>query len=169
MSAIPRLKKIVDERDSTEDPPPYNHTTTPRKINMEHVNSTPTAKAPAERFTGDVYLNMIDTPSEPARLTAALVRFTPGARTNWHRHAGGQTLYVTDGTGLVGTRDGNVVRVSAGHTVKCPAGEEHWHGATDSTFMAHIAMVVGNADGDGTTWLEPVTDEQYADAVNGSR
>ncbi|MDQ0993168.1 quercetin dioxygenase-like cupin family protein [Streptomyces sp. V3I7] len=68
--------------------------------------------------------------------------------------------------GLVGTRDGNVVRVSAGQTVKCPAGEEHWHGATDTTLMAHIAMVVGDGVGDGTTWLEPVTAEQYADALN---
>lgn len=133
---------------------------------MKHITSTPTAKAPAERFTGDVYLNMIEAPTPPARLASALVRFTPGARTNWHSHANGQTLYVTDGVGLVGTRDGNVVRVSAGHTLKCPAGEEHWHGATDTTLMAHIAMVVGDADGDGTTWLEPVTDEQYTDALD---
>ncbi|MFD4259083.1 cupin domain-containing protein [Streptomyces sp. NPDC058534] len=133
---------------------------------MEHITSTPTAKAPAERFTGDVYLNMIEAPSEPARLAAALVRFTPGARTHWHSHANGQTLYITDGVGLVGTRDGSVVRVSAGQIVKCPAGEEHWHGGTDTTLMAHIAMVVGDADGDGTTWLEPVTDERYTHALN---
>ncbi|MFB7459071.1 cupin domain-containing protein [Streptomyces sp. NPDC056188] len=132
---------------------------------MEHITSSPTAKAPAERFTGDVYLNAIETPSDPARLAAALVRFTPGARTNWHAHAKGQTLYVTDGVGLVGTRDGNVVRAVAGQTVKCPAGEEHWHGATDTTLMAHIAMLVGDESGDGTTWLEPVTDEQYAKAL----
>ncbi|WP_406166038.1 cupin domain-containing protein [Streptomyces sp. NBC_00996] len=132
---------------------------------MEIVTQTPTAKAPAERFTGDVYLNMIETPAEPARLATALVRFTPGARTNWHSHANGQTLYITDGVGLVGTRDGDVVRVSAGQTVKCPPGEEHWHGGTDTTLMAHIAMVVGGADGDGTTWLEPVTDEQYAEVL----
>ncbi|MFK0150716.1 cupin domain-containing protein [Streptomyces sp. NPDC090499] len=132
---------------------------------MELVTQTPTAKAPAERFTGDVYLNMIQTPAEPARLATALVRFTPGARTNWHSHANGQTLYITDGVGLVGTRDGDVVRVSAGHTVKCPPGEEHWHGGTDTTLMAHIAIVVGEPGGDGTTWLEPVTDEQYAEAL----
>ena len=132
---------------------------------MELVTHTPTAKGPAERFTGDVYLNMIQTPTEPARLATALVRFTPGARTNWHSHANGQTLHITDGVGLVGTRDGEVVRVSAGQTVKCPPGEEHWHGGTDTTLMAHIAMVVGVAGGDGTTWLEPVTDEQYAEAL----
>ncbi|MFJ8487118.1 cupin domain-containing protein [Streptomyces sp. NPDC094038] len=132
---------------------------------MELVTHTPTAKGPAERFTGDVYLNLIQAPAEPARLATALVRFTPGARTNWHSHANGQTLCITDGVGLVGTRDGQVVRVSAGQTVKCPPGEEHWHGGTDTTLMAHIAMVVGVADGDGTTWLEPVTDEQYAEAL----
>ncbi|MEU0833196.1 cupin domain-containing protein [Streptomyces sp. NPDC005969] len=132
---------------------------------MEIVTQTPTVKAPAERFTGDVYLNMIETPAEPASLATALVRFTPGARTNWHSHVNGQTLYITDGVGLVGTRDGDVVRVSAGQTVKCPPGEEHWHGGTDTTLMAHIAMVVGDADRDGTTWLEPVTDEQYAAAL----
>ncbi|MET9663205.1 cupin domain-containing protein [Streptomyces sp. NPDC006510] len=109
---------------------------------------------------------MIDTPAEPAHLATALVRFTPGARTNWHSHANGQTLYITDGIGLVGTRDGHVVRACAGQTVKCLPGEEHWHGATDSTLMAHIAMVVGDDTGDGTTWLEPVTDEQYANALN---
>ena len=132
---------------------------------MEHITDTPTLKAPAERFTGDVYLNMIEAPAEPARLAAALVRFTPGARTNWHSHALGQTLYITDGVGLVGTRDGHVVRVSAGETVKCLAGEEHWHGATDTNLMAHLALVVGDGNGDGTAWLEPVTDEQYAAAL----
>ncbi|MFF3931756.1 (R)-mandelonitrile lyase [Streptomyces hirsutus] len=132
---------------------------------MEHITQTPTAKAPAERFTGDVYLNMIETPVEPAWLATALVRFTPGARTNWHSHTNGQTLYITDGVGLVGTREGDVVRVSAGQTVKCPPGEEHWHGGTDTTLMAHIAIVIGDADGDGTMWLEPVTDEQYAAAL----
>ncbi|MFD9981456.1 cupin domain-containing protein [Streptomyces massasporeus] len=132
---------------------------------MEHITETPTVKAPAERFTGDVHLNMIEAPTDPARLASALVRFTPGARTNWHSHLKGQVLYVTDGVGLVGTRDGSVVRITAGETVKCPAGEEHWHGATDTTPMAHIAMIVGDESGDGTTWLEPVTDEQYAAAL----
>lgn len=70
-----------------------------------------------------------------------------------------------DGVGLVGTRDGHVVRVAAGHTVTCPPGEEHWHGATDTTLMAHFALVVGDGAGDGTTWLEAVTDEQYATAL----
>jgi quercetin dioxygenase-like cupin family protein len=135
---------------------------------MQVVTETPTIKAPAERFIGDVYLNPIQGPDAPVRLSGGLVRFTPGARTNWHSHALGQTLYITDGVGLVGTRDGRVVRVRAGQTVTCPPGEEHWHGGTDSTLMAHIALVV-NDDGDGTTWLEPVTDEQYRAALAHSR
>ncbi|MFE7674898.1 cupin domain-containing protein [Streptomyces albidoflavus] len=132
---------------------------------MEHIISTPTVKAPAERFTGDVYLNTVESPTAPARLAAALVRFTPGARTHWHRHAHGQTLHITDGEGLVVTRDDSAVRVAAGQTVKCPPGEEHWHGSTATTLMAHLAMVVGDADGDGTTWLEPVSDEEYEQAL----
>ncbi|MGW0864093.1 (R)-mandelonitrile lyase [Streptomyces sp. NPDC002611] len=132
---------------------------------MEHITDTPTLKAPAERFTGDVYLNMIETPTEPAHLAAALVHFTPGARTHWHSHALGQVLHITDGIGLVGTRDGNVIRVRAGETVKCPPNEEHWHGATDIYLLAHIAIVTGDSTGDGTTWLERVTDEEYATAL----
>ena len=132
---------------------------------MQVVTETPTLKAPAERFTGDVYLNPIQGPDAPSRLNGALVRFTPGACTNWHSHALGQTLHITDGVGLVGTRDGNVVRVRAGQTVTCPPGEQHWHGGTDTTLMAHIALVVSDGSGDGTTWLEPVTDEQYKTAL----
>ncbi|MEV0119688.1 cupin domain-containing protein [Streptomyces sp. NPDC050844] len=81
-------------------------------------------------------------------------------------HAKGQVLYVTDGVGLVSTRDSDVVRITASETVKCPADEGHWHGATDTPLMAHIAMVVGDESGDGTTWLEPVTDEQFTAALD---
>ena len=129
---------------------------------MQHIPLNETVKTPAERFTGDVYLTMIKTPEPPSRLVASLVRFTPGARTNWHSHANGQTLHVTEGVGYVVNRDGQVIRMRAGDTVWTPPGEEHWHGGTRSTVMCHIAMLEATADGDGTTWLEPVTDEQYA-------
>jgi quercetin dioxygenase-like cupin family protein len=127
------------------------------------LNTTrPTAKAPAQAFTGDVYVTPIYSGREPSRMTIALVRFTPGARTNWHSHAVGQTLHVTEGVGLVGTRDGSVVRVRAGDTVVCPPNEEHWHGAAVDTFMSHLAMLESLPGGeDPTTWLEPTTDEQY--------
>ncbi|NKQ55555.1 cupin domain-containing protein [Amycolatopsis sp. K13G38] len=135
---------------------------------MELIPVTDTVKTPASRFTGDVYLTMIKTPEPPSRLVASLVRFTPGARTNWHSHAVGQTLHVTEGVGLVVNRDGTVIRMRAGDTVWTPPGEEHWHGGTNTTCMSHIAMLEGPEDGaDGTTWLEPVTDEQYAAANQG--
>jgi quercetin dioxygenase-like cupin family protein len=132
-------------------------------VDLQHVH--PTVKTPAEWFTGDVYLTPIYRGAEPSRMSVSLVRFTPGARTNWHRHAVGQTLHVTEGTGLVGTRDGSVVRVRAGDTVICPPDEEHWHGATTDTFMSHLAMLENLPDGgDPTTWLEPLPDEQYRKA-----
>ena len=122
----------------------------------------PTAKAPAQAFTGDVYVTPIYTGQEPSRMTVALVRFTPGAHTNWHSHAVGQTLHVTDGVGLVGTRNGSVLRIRAGDTVICPPDEDHWHGAAADTFMSHLAMLESRPDGgDPTTWREPVPDEDY--------
>jgi quercetin dioxygenase-like cupin family protein len=121
-----------------------------------------TAKGPAQWFTGDVYVTPIYNGVEPSRMGVALVRFTPGAHSFWHRHAVGQTLHVTEGVGLVGTRDGQVVRVRAGDTVICPPDEEHWHGAAADTFMSHFALLESLPGGeDPTTWLEPVPDEQY--------
>jgi quercetin dioxygenase-like cupin family protein len=132
---------------------------------VELHTTRPTAKAPAANFTGDVYITPIYGGTEPSRMIIALVRFTPGARTNWHRHAVGQTLHVTDGVGLVGTRDGKVLRIRPGDTVVCPPDEDHWHGATADTFMSHLAMLEALPGGhDPTTWLEPVTGERYGPA-----
>ena len=125
---------------------------------MELKPVNPTAKGPASNFTGDVYVTPIHSGQEPSRMTVALVRFTPGAHTNWHRHAVGQTLHVTEGVGLVGTRDGQVVRVRAGDTVACPPGEEHWHGAGPDSYMLHLAISLGGHD-----WLDSVTDEEYGE------
>ena len=132
---------------------------------MELKPVNPTAKGPAATFTGDVYVTPIYNGEQPSRMVVALVRFTPGARTNWHSHAVGQTLHVTEGVGLVGTRDGTVLRIRAGETVVCPPDEDHWHGAATDTFMSHLAMLEVLPDGgDPTTWLEPVADEQYRSA-----
>ena len=132
---------------------------------MELHTPRPTAKAPSQAFTGDVYVTPIHTGQEPSRMTVALVRFPPGAHTNWHSHAVGQTLHVTEGVGLVGTRDGSVVRVRAGDTVICPPDEEHWHGAAADTFMSHLAMLEALPGGeDPTTWLEPLPDQDYRTA-----
>src|SRR5436305_15163853 len=97
---------------------------------MQQLKTTaPTAKAPARTFTGDVYVTPIYSGEEPSRMTVALVRFTPGAHSNWHSHAVGQTLHVTAGIGLVGPRDGTVLRIRAGDTAVCPPGGEDGHGA----------------------------------------
>ena len=129
---------------------------------MEHTPINPASKGPVERFNGDVYVTPIIGATGPSRLTAALVRFMPGARTNWHSHDVGQTLHGADGIGFVATRDGRVIRIRPGETVWTPPGEEHWHGATSDTVMVHYALLDINADGsDPTHWLEPVTDEQY--------
>ena len=132
-------------------------------VELKPVN--PTAKAPERNFTGDVYLTPVYSGTAPSRMTVALVRFTPGAHTNWHSHAVGQTLHVTEGVGLVGIWDGSVLRIRAGDTVICPPGEEHWHGAAADTFMSHLAMLEAGPDGtDPTTWLEPLPDGEYHEA-----
>jgi quercetin dioxygenase-like cupin family protein len=132
---------------------------------MELKTVSPTVKTPAQDFTGDVYMTPIHSGREPSRMVVALVRFTPGARTNWHSHAVGQTLHVTEGVGLVGTRDGTVLRIRAGETVVCPPDEDHWHGAATDTFMSHLAMLESKPDGgDPTTWLEPLPEDEYQKA-----
>lgn len=133
---------------------------------MEHRTTGPTTKLSADHFTGDVYLTAIARPVGESRLQASLVRFTPCARTDWHRHLLGQTLHVTEGEGLVVNRDGHVLRVRAGDTVWTPPGEEHWHGGTNLTCMSHIAMLQTDETGEGTVWLEPVTDQEYEAAHN---
>ena len=130
---------------------------------MEIDTKKPTVKNPPEQFTGDVYLDMIAAPrAEGQRMVVAKVRFMPGARTAWHSHALGQTLHITDGVGLIGTRDGRVIEVTPGQTIYTPPGEEHWHGATPDDYMEHLAMI-DSADNpaDTTIWLEHVSDEEY--------
>ena len=123
-----------------------------------------TVKTPAENFVGDVYLDSIFNGDGRSQLVLGLVRFTPGARTNWHRHANGQLLRCVDGTGVVVTRDGQVARLAAGETVWTPAGEDHWHGSTAGTMMCHYAILDASGEGEATTWLEPVTDAEYTAA-----
>ena len=126
-------------------------------------SSTDTAKGPADWFTGDVYIDAVATPSAPARAQANLVHFTPGARTAWHTHALGQTIYVTEGVGLCQTRDGEVTVIRPGDRVFFAPGEDHWHGATPSRFMVHLALNEVDADHpDAADWGEHVTDAEYA-------
>ncbi|GAA1150696.1 cupin domain-containing protein [Streptomyces hebeiensis] len=131
---------------------------------MEFVKRQATGKGPEDWFTGDVWFDVLHAGTEPSRLRANMVRFSPGARTAWHRHAVGQTLHVVAGTALIGTRDGTVFEARPGETVTCPPGEDHWHGAVADRFMEHLALWEAPAPGDDrpeTTWLEKVTDEQY--------
>lgn len=124
-------------------------------------SSQNTGKGPADWFTGDVFIDGIRNPDGQSAVGAAHVRFTPGARTAWHHHPKGQTLYVTDGIGLVATRDGGVKEIRPGDVVYIEPNEEHWHGATPDRFMAHIAMQEADEQGQVVTWLEHVTDEDY--------
>jgi len=123
----------------------------------------PTAKGPAEWFTGDVWLDAIVRGEEPSRVRVSAVRFTPSARTAWHSHGVGQTLYVTEGRGLVQSRGGAVEEIRAGDIVHASADEWHWHGAAPDHFMIHLSIteaVPGDARPE-TAWGEHVTDEEY--------
>jgi quercetin dioxygenase-like cupin family protein len=129
---------------------------------MEILTKQPTAKGPAQMFTGDVWFDVIVRGDAPARVRANTVRFAPGARTAWHSHAVGQTLYVTEGRGLVQSRGGDVVELEPGDVVWTPPGQQHWHGAAPGHFMTHIAIwEAPGGDQEETTWAEHVTDAQY--------
>ncbi len=131
---------------------------------MENQPRRPTAKGPAEWFTGDVWIDPIASGDEPSRVRVSAVRFSPAARTAWHSHAVGQTLYVTEGEGLARSRDGGLLRFRAGDVVYTPAGEWHWHGAAPDHYMTHLSITEAPPPGDGrpdADWGEKVTDAEY--------
>jgi quercetin dioxygenase-like cupin family protein len=121
-----------------------------------------TGTGPREWFTGAVYVDPVAAPSGASRLSASMVHFTPGARTAWHTHPNGQTIYVTEGVGLCQRRGGPVEVIRPGDRVFFEPGEDHWHGATANRFMTHLAMLETGEDGNGATWGEHVTDQEYA-------
>jgi quercetin dioxygenase-like cupin family protein len=127
-------------------------------------NGLDTAKGPAEWFTGDVYLDPVATPSPPARVSANLVHFTPGARTAWHTHPLGQTIYVTEGVGRCRRHGGPVEEIRPGDRVFFAPDEEHWHGAAPGRFMVHLALNEVDAEHVAAVWGEHVTDEEYGSA-----
>ena len=128
------------------------------------AGTRPTARTPAEYFTGTVWLDPVNTAPQPARLSVARVTFEPGARTAWHSHPLGQTLYVIYGVGRV-QKEGEPVReIRAGDTVWIPPGEKHWHGASPTNAMSHLAMQEAQ-DGTTATWMEKVTDADYTAPV----
>lgn len=126
---------------------------------MEISAKPPTVKGPAETFTGLVWIDPITRGLPPSQINVAAVRFSPSARSAWHSHSGGQTLYVTEGRGLVQVRGEEAVELHAGDVVFVPDGEEHWHGATPDDFMTHLSITDGSA-----YWGSHVSDEEYASA-----
>ena len=124
------------------------------------ANSRPTVKATSDYFTGTVWQDPIIEADAPARLRALSVSFEPKARTAWHTHPLGQTLYVISGIGLIGLRNEAPQLIKAGDTVWIPPGEEHWHGASAANSMTHIAIQEA-LDGRVATWLEKVSDGEY--------
>ena len=129
---------------------------------MKHIpnGERPTKAAPSSNFTGTVWQDEINTAPAPARVRVVKVRFEPGARTAWHTHRLGQTLYVTEGYGLARMEGGPLIELRPGDTIWIPPGEKHWHGASPTNAMTHIA-IQENLDGDATDWLEKVSDADY--------
>ena len=129
-------------------------------VNITRNDARPLRTPPAEYFAGDVSMEPLFTPEEPARAHGTRVTFEPGARTAWHTHPLGQTLIVTAGTGRIQRWDGPIEDIHSGDVVWIAPGEKHWHGAAPETAMTHIAIHEA-LDGEVVDWLEPVTDEQY--------
>ena len=129
-------------------------------MEITKVGSQPSAKGPADWFTGAVRIDAPFQRASPARAGGATVTFEPGARTAWHTHPLGQTLIVTSGCGRVQRDAGPIEEIRAGDIVWFAPGERHWHGASPTTAMTHIA-IQEQLDGKAVDWLEHVTDEQY--------
>lgn len=129
-------------------------------MDIHPCGSTPSRPVKSEWFTGMVWQDPIIEAPPPARVRAASVHFQPGARTNWHTHPLGQTLYVISGAGRVQTFGGPLREIRAGDVVWIPPNEKHWHGAAPTTAMTHVAIHEA-LDGKHVDWLEKVTDEQY--------
>ena len=127
-------------------------------------NAADTTPGPLDWFTGDVYIDSVATPSDVSRLSASWVHFTPGAHTAWHTHPNGQTIFVLEGVGLAQRRGGPIEVIRPGDRVFFEPGEDHWHGAAPNRFMAHLALVQVDDEGNPATWGDHVTDEEYAAA-----
>jgi len=120
-----------------------------------------TAAGPSDWFTGSVFIDAVAAPEGSSHVSASWVHFTPGARTAWHTHPNGQTIFVLEGVGRCQRRGGPVEAIRAGDRVFFEPGEEHWHGAAPDRFMAHVAIVQVDEQGNSATWLDHVTEENY--------
>jgi quercetin dioxygenase-like cupin family protein len=137
-------------------------------MDIKRAGSQPSTKASSDWFTGTVRIDPLFQATAPARTAAAKVTFEPSARTVWHTHPLGQTLIVTDGFGRVQREGGPIEEIRPGDIVWIPPGEKHWHGASPSTAMTHIA-VHESLDGENVNWMEKVTDEEYGAARREAR
>jgi quercetin dioxygenase-like cupin family protein len=132
-----------------------------RPMEIKRNGSQPSQKGPAEYFTGEARIDPLFQAPDPARATGALVTFEPGARTAWHTHPLGQTLSVVSGCGWTQCEGGPKEEIRPGDVISCPPGHKHWHGATSTTAMSHIAIQERDADGKVVEWMEHVTDADY--------
>ena len=124
-------------------------------------SSIDTGKGQPDWFTGDVYVDPIASATDTSRVSGGLVHFTPGARTHWHTHPYGQSIYVTEGVGRCQRENGPIEEIRPGDRVLFEPGENHWHGAAPNRLMVHIAIQQVDEDGSAGTFGDPVTDEQY--------
>ncbi len=129
-------------------------------MDIKRSDSQPSAHGPAEWFTGTVRIDPLFQAPVPARVAGASVTFEPGARTAWHTHPLGQTLMVTAGCGLAQRWGGPIEQIRPGDVIWIPPGEKHWHGATATTAMTHIA-IQEQLNGKAVDWMEKVSDEEY--------
>jgi quercetin dioxygenase-like cupin family protein len=129
-------------------------------MDIKRSGSQPSGKGPDEYFTGTVRIDPLFQAPDPARGVGASVTFEPGARTAWHTHPLGQTLVVTAGCGRAQRWEGPIEEIRPGDVIWFPPGEKHWHGATATTAMTHIA-IQERLDGRTVDWMEKVSDEQY--------
>ena len=127
-------------------------------IEITRAGSRQSSEAPAEHFTGSVQIELLF--SDPSRAIGTSVTFEPGARTAWHTHPFGQTLFVTSGTGWIQQWGEPIVEIRKGDVIWIPAGTKHWHGATATSSMTHVA-ITEQLDGNAVTWLEKVSEKQY--------
>ena len=124
-------------------------------------NTIDTVPGPREWFTGSVHIDAVAIPSDASRVSASSVHFTPGARTAWHTHPNGQTIYVKEGVGLVQRRGAPVEMIRPGNRVSFEPGEDHWHGAAARRFMSHLSIVEVDDKGNSATWGAQVSDDEY--------
>lgn len=127
-------------------------------------SSIETVRGPSDWFTGSVYIDTVAAPGGGSRIHASSVHFTPGARTAWHTHPNGQTIYVLEGVGMAQRRGGPAELIRPGDRVFFEPGEEHWNGAASDRFMTHLAMLEVDEQGNPATWGAHVTNEEYGAA-----